>query len=76
MVDFQEIILQGIVARRLSENWDNPFYKAEATPTATGQSLRDWSCQATAWETGWGLQDAIDQGRKCERIFGSLREAA
>lgn len=76
MVDFQGIILQGIAARRSSECWDNPFYKAEAMPAATGQSIQDWTAQATAWQSGWNLQDALEQDVKWDRAHQSFQQAA
>lgn len=38
---------------------DNPFYKSENMPAATGESIEAWNAKCEAWDFGWKMEDAI-----------------
>jgi hypothetical protein len=53
-----EIQKAGANARARGENFlDNPYYKPEAMPAATGESVSDWQAKAKNWEFGWNMED-------------------
>lgn len=32
---------------------DNPYYKPENMPAATGETIPEWEAKACAWNFGW-----------------------
>jgi hypothetical protein len=43
---------------------DNPYYRSDQMPAATGQDVEEWNALAEAWNFGWQMEDVI---RKRER---------
>lgn len=39
--------------------FDNPYYKAENMPAATGERAEEWAEKEIAWRLGWIAEDAI-----------------
>lgn len=73
--DLQQLSLDGANAYRLGRNeLDNPFYKSEAMPLATGESLETWQAKLQAWELGFKTEKAIDDpdGKMINRIIQSV----
>lgn len=46
---------------------DNPYYKSENIPAATGETIEQWSAKHDAWELGWLMEDAM---RSSDQHFG------
>lgn len=58
--DLEELHRRGANARAAALSaLDNPFYKAEAMPAATGESVERWLPKVQAWDLGWQIEDAI-----------------
>lgn len=38
---------------------DCPFYKEDATPSATGETIDVWNAKVEAWRLGWTIEDAM-----------------
>jgi len=36
--------------------WDCPYYRAQAMPAHTGESIAQWRDKVEAWEAGWMAQ--------------------
>ncbi len=59
-----EHYLRGVNARAANlSKFDCPFYKAEAIPEATGETMEQWQAKVDAWERGWSIEDAIRGGQ-------------
>lgn len=39
--------------------FDSPFYKPEAMPASTGETIEAWNAKQEAWSLGWTIEDAI-----------------
>jgi len=53
-----EIQRKGALANALGRPlFDNPFYKSEALPTATGEPILMWEAKCDAWELGWRINE-------------------
>ncbi|GAB2182689.1 hypothetical protein DLREEDagrD3_29120 [Denitratisoma sp. agr-D3] len=53
----EEIQKAGANARAMGASLlDNPYYKSEAMPAATGESIQDWQAKAKNWEFGWEME--------------------
>lgn len=51
---------QGANARAFGQSeFDNPFYRPENMPAATGEAVSDWNAKAQAWRDGWLAEDLI-----------------
>jgi hypothetical protein len=57
----EQIVQRGAEARAhgVLDELDNPYYKRENMPIATGESAEEWSAKAEAWLSGFKLEDAI-----------------
>lgn len=42
---------------------DNPYYKQDAMPRATGESVEQWNRKAEAWNAGWAVEDIVRAGQ-------------
>lgn len=74
-VDLKQLSLDGANAYRLGRNeLDNPFYKADAMPLTTGESLEVWQQKAKAWTVGFQMERAIDNpdAKKISKIIEAL----
>ncbi|CAB3710297.1 CrpP-related protein [Achromobacter denitrificans] len=36
--------------------WDCPYYRADAMPAHTGETIAEWRDKVEAWEAGWMTQ--------------------
>lgn len=45
--------LGAIAAREGLTLWDCPYYRADAMPGHTGESIMEWRSKVEAWESGW-----------------------
>jgi len=60
----QSIQKQGANARAMGHSkFDNPYFKYENMPVATGESRDDWNAKQFAWELGWTMEDAMRNRR-------------
>lgn len=74
-VDLKQLSLDGANAYRLGRNeLDNPFYKSDAMPLATGETLEVWQQKAEAWTMGFQIEQAIDDpdGKTLGKIIQAL----
>lgn len=56
----EELEKLGANARAQGRDYfDNPFYKTEATPKHSGDTIDEWQRKLNAWERGWVLEDMI-----------------
>lgn len=59
----EEIQRFGANARARGESkGSNPYYKSDAMPANTGETIEEWSAKQSAWELGWTMEDAMRGG--------------
>jgi hypothetical protein len=60
MTEQLAITKAGATARALGKSkMDCPYYKADAVPAATGESIEEWLAKIEAWELGWTAEDMM-----------------
>jgi hypothetical protein len=59
-MDADKLRLDGANARAMGHSvFDNPHFRSEAMPAATGESIEEWQQKCDAWYFGWVTEDAM-----------------
>lgn len=59
----QRLQKDGATARALGKSEiDNPFYRPENCPAATGEATPEWEAKASAWRVGWLIEHEMRGG--------------
>jgi hypothetical protein len=63
-MDNEQIQKAGANARAIGKSkMDNPYYKPENMPAATGEPIREWETKAQLWDASWDIEDAMREGQ-------------